>query len=66
MSQFPSWMTRRFMRSPMAAMVQMAVVVPTMGKIPMVSPLAMLRARRAGVIPCLRSAVSGAMMYFLK
>ena len=49
-----------------AIMVQMAVVVPTRGNVPMIMPLAMLKASICGVSPCLIRAVIGVMMYFLK
>jgi len=65
-SQFPSCATRRFIRNTITTMVQMAVVVPTRGNVPMIMPLAMLKASICGVSPCLIRAVIGVMMYFLK
>jgi hypothetical protein len=65
-SQLPSCVTRRFMRNRIATIVQMAVVVPTRGKVPMMMPLAMLIASICGVRPCFSREIMGELTYLLK
>ena len=65
-SQLPSCVTRRFMRNRIAAIVQMAVVVPTRGKVPIMMPLAMLSASIWGVRPCFSREIMGKLTYLLK
>jgi hypothetical protein len=65
-SQLPICVTRRFIRNRIAAIVQMAVVVPTRGKVPMIMPLAMLNASIWGVSPCFSSEIMGEPTYLLK
>jgi hypothetical protein len=65
-SQLPICVTRRFMRNMIAAIVQMAVVVPTRGKVPMMMPLVMLSANIRGVSPCFSREIMGVLTYLLK
>jgi hypothetical protein len=65
-SQLPICVTRRFMRNMIATIVQMAVVVPTKGKVPMMMPHVMLSASIWGVSPCFNREIMGELTYFLK
>jgi hypothetical protein len=65
-SQLPICVTRRFMRNMIATIVQMAVVVPRSGMIPMMMPLVMLSASIWGVSPCFSREIMGELMYLLK